>query len=107
MKTRTERDARGEIGIITHNGKDYAARGSEVTETYAIAYPGKDGVLTTWGGEAIGTWRAVASWPTPQSWIGPRMYQIEAVINGRTYTGRGCGEGMLWRGKIKKGGRRS
>ena len=102
MKTRVERDAIGEIGIIVHEGKEYAARGAEVTPAYAVAYPGKDGILKDWGGKAIGTWRAVASWPMPHAWIAPRMYQIEAVIQGRTYTGRGCGEGMLWRGKIKK-----
>ncbi len=32
------------------------------------------------------------------------MHQIETTIGGQNYTGRGGGVGMLWRGRIKKGG---
>ena len=93
----------GEIGIIINEGKEYGALGAFVSAEYATAYPGKDGILYNWGTEKLGTWRIVASWPV-RSWMGSRMLQIEAVIDGRTYTGRGFGEGMVWNGKIKKGG---
>ena len=101
METRIEYDEVGEIGIIIHEGREYASRGATVTPTYAVAYPGKDGILKNWGGKAIGTWKAVASWPI-RSYMGSRMYQIRAWIDGRCYTGRGFGEGMLWRGKVCK-----
>lgn len=101
MNTRTERDEHGEIGIVEHDGKEYAARGATVTPEYAVAYPAKGGILCSWGGDMIGRWRATASWPV-RSYMGSRMYQIEAVIDGRTYTGRGFGEGMLWKGKAKR-----
>jgi len=29
------------------------------------------------------------------------MHQIEAIVNSVTYTGRGFGEGMVYRGKRK------
>ena len=34
---------------------------------------------------------------------GWNMHQIEAVIDGVTYTGRGFRVGMIWRGKRKAG----
>ena len=49
--------------------------------------------LTTWRGTKIGTCSLGASWPV-RSYIGTRMYQIYAWINGQCYTGRGFGEGM-------------
>ena len=101
METRIEHDTLGEIGIIVHEGKEFAARGAVVTPTYAVAYPGKGGILQNWEGKAIGTWRAIASWPI-RSYMGSRMYQIRAWIDGRCYTGRGFGEGMIWRGKVRK-----
>jgi hypothetical protein len=100
METRIEHDAVGEIGVVVHEGREYAARGATVTATYAAAYPGAGGVLQSWGGEAIGTWRVVASWPV-RSYMGSTMYQIEARINGQLFTGRGFGAGMLWRGRLK------
>lgn len=102
-ETRTEHDAIGEIGIFVHEGREFAARGATVTAEYATAYPGDGGILKDWSGAAIGTWRKVASWfvADPRGYSRTAMYQIEAVIDGRTYTGRGQGLGMLWRGKAK------
>jgi hypothetical protein len=56
--------------------------------------------MRAWDGTDLGSCCVVASWPVG-SWRGDRMYQIEATIKGRTYTGRGLGDGMLWRGRIK------
>jgi hypothetical protein len=105
MNTRTIETATGEIGIVEHNGKEFAAGGGDVDHAAGrvAAYTSKDGALTLWSGRQIGTWRAVASWRTPRGILSDRMYQIEAVVDGILYTGRGGGEGMLWRGKRKVG----
>lgn len=65
----------------------------------AVAYVGKRNeakthhALTLWTGEQIGTCRFSSSWRV-RSYIGERMYQIYATVNGVQYTGRGFGEGM-------------
>jgi hypothetical protein len=33
------------------------------------------------------------------------MYQIEATIDGVGYTGRGGGDGMIWKGRRKRSAR--
>lgn len=60
------------------------------------------GVLTDWNGKKIGTYRIIASWKLPNSYISDRMFQAEAIVNGVTYTGRSAGVGMAYRGKRKK-----
>jgi len=35
-------------------------------------------------------------------YISDRMFQVEAIVNGVTYTGRSAGVGMSYRGKRKK-----
>jgi hypothetical protein len=64
-----------------------------------IGYP-VDGRMCDWHGKDLGPCRVVSSWRV-QSYVGTRMYQIEAVIDGIAYTGRGFGTGMAWRGKPK------
>ena len=49
--------------------------------------------LTDWHGKQIGTCFLSSSWPI-NSYIGLRMYQIYAKVNGVDYTGRGFGKGM-------------
>jgi len=85
---------------FTFQGKTFEHGGAVVSPEYIIAYPGKDGILTDWHGKPIGTWHAVASWPV-YSFIGSHMYQIEAVVDNIIYTGRGFGEGMIYKGKRK------
>lgn len=89
-----------ETGIFVHEGQEFAYLGAVITPEYAVGYP-KHGVLTSWGGETLGSCRVVSSWPV-RSCVGSRMYQIEATINGRTYTGRGLGDGMIWKGRAKR-----
>lgn len=83
---------------IEHEGRTFTAGGASTSDEYVIAYAAADGVLTDWHGRQIGTWRATSSWPI-RSWFSDRMYQIVARVDGRTYTGRGCGEGMIYRGR--------
>ena len=49
--------------------------------------------LTDWHGEKLGACYLGRGWPV-QSYIGSRMFQIYATVNGKEYTGRGFGEGM-------------
>ena len=86
---------------IEHEGKHFCAGGAVVTADRIVAYPAANGVLQDWHGKAIGTWRAVSSWSTPRSYMSSRMYQIEARVDGVTYTGRGCGIGMMYSGRAK------
>ena len=122
---------RVETGIFTHEGREFASGGALVTATHAIGYPhfavdsmsrfhagvgsltpleaiddiGARGELRAWSGEVLGMCRVVGRWPVRSHWAS-HMLQVEATIDGRTYTGRGFGNGMLWRGKVKKGGAR-
>jgi len=50
--------------------------------------------LTDWHGNRLGSCALASSWRV-NSWIGSRMYQIYAWANGKEYTGRGFGEGMV------------
>lgn len=120
METRSvwSEDGKSELGILVHEGKEYPALGSLVTETHAVGYPTGfqvsrvtdhrishsyahgTGKLLSWGGKELGSCRVVRSWRMPLScYTGSHMYQIEACIAGIWYTGRGFGNGMLWRGK--------
>jgi hypothetical protein len=87
---------------ITHDGKSYCSGGAFVNPGFIVAYPAKNGILTDWHGKPIGTWKATSSWKLPlTAWIADRMYQIESIVDGTKYTGRGCGVDMLYRGKRK------
>jgi len=93
---------------IEHEGRKCTANGAWYDGQRAVAYVGKtlgDGMgvdrhgptsrraLTDWHGNQIGTCALTSSWRV-RSYIGCRMYQIYATINGVDYTGRGFGEGM-------------
>lgn len=95
METYVETDC-----TITHDGQVFESGGAVVTPDRLIAYPGANGTLTDWHGNAIGTWKSTASWRV-DSFIGTHMHQIEARVDGVDYTGRGFGKGMLYRGKRK------
>jgi hypothetical protein len=101
MNTRSEYDTTGkvEVGIVEHDGREYAALGSVITDERITAYLGKDGQLTTWDGRVIGRYNVVTSWPTPRSYVSSRMWQVEGWIGQACYTGRSAGEGMVFHGK--------
>lgn len=85
--------------------RGFEAGGAIVTDDRIVAYPAKEGVLNTWHGARLGTWRTVAKWPV-RSYMGSHMHQIEATLtDGRVYTGRGFGEGTIFTGRLKRGKR--
>lgn len=85
---------------ITHEGRKFESGGAVVTPDVIVAYPAKDGTLTDWHGRPLGTYRITSSWRV-ESYIGSHMHQIEAQVNGVTYTGRGFGIDCLYRGRRK------
>ena len=87
-------------------GKMCESGGAVVTPEYAIAYFTEDKSrlggcsLTTWGGKLLTEdVSIIASWHTPRSCVSGEMFQVAAIIDGVRYTGRTCGEGMIWKGK--------
>lgn len=87
---------------ITHEGRSFTSGGAIVTDTHITAYLAKDGVLTDWHGNRIGSYRITSSWATPRSFVSSRMYQVRAFIGGRAYTGRSAGVGVVFNGKACK-----
>lgn len=67
-----------------------------------VAYLHRDGILTDWHGNKLGTYKVTASWRI-HSWMSTHMYQVEARVDGITYTGRSLGVGMIYKGKRKAG----
>lgn len=88
---------------IQHQGKTFIAGGAVVTADRITAYLGKDGVLTDWHGEKLGTYRITSKWRTPRSYVSDVMNQVEASVNGVVYVGRSAGVGMSFSGKRKAG----
>lgn len=88
---------------ITFDGHAYTSGGAVVTEDRIVAYPADGGVLHDWHGRQIGTWRVIGSRPAVffgyRSWVGDRYYYMRANVNGREYSMRGFGTGMVAMGK--------
>lgn len=94
---------------VTLQGREFTAGGAVVTDAWVIGYVGpmidpgtRTRALLDWHGHRIGTCWIVATWATPRSCVSSTMHQIEAAVNGILYTGRGCGEGMIYHGKQAK-----
>ena len=99
-----------EVGIVTHEGREFAAFGYMRTPDRLVAYLHNDGTLTTWDGLTIGRYRVVSTWKTPRSYLSSTMSQIEAtLLDGSKWTGRSAGVGMIYKAKPKAGrnGRKS
>lgn len=92
--------------VFNFQGRSFESGGAVVTPDYLIAYPAKDGVLKDWHGKAIGTWYEISSRPAVffghRSFMAERFYYMRAKVNGREYSLRGFGEGMIAKGKAIK-----
>ncbi len=88
---------------ITHGGKKFEATGASVVGDRIVAYLGENGVLMTWHGKKIGTYRIISSWRNPRGIMSDWIYQVEATVKGIVFTGRSMGIGMVFTGKRKRG----
>lgn len=79
---------------IQHEGHTFESGGAYVVGDQAVAYLGKDDVLTDWHGTRIGSFRVVSSWRNARGWFPSLTYAVRAYIKGKVYCGRGPGEGM-------------
>ena len=96
--------ARVEVGNFSHEGKSYSALGSAVDHDrgVVVGYP-KNGVLQSWDGKPIGTCRIVSRWKNKRGIFSSEMCSYRCVVGGRTYVGRGGGDGLLLRLRLAKG----
>ncbi len=99
MNTFVEQDC-----TFTHEGKAFSSGGAVVTDDYLIAYIGKFATVTDWHGNEIGTYKVISSRPAVffgrRSWQGSTYYHMRAWLrDGRIFTLRGFGEGMVAKGK--------
>ena len=94
------------LGIIEHEGKQYEVGGGFIGPDRLVAYAGKDGQLTLWDGQVIGTYQWRSSKPAVffghRSYISDRYYYGRAQVNGVTYAIQGHGLGMAVTGKRMK-----
>lgn len=92
--------------IIEHNGLKFELGGAIVTDSRLIAYPAENGILKDWHGNQIGTWQEICSRRAVffgrRSWIGDTYHFMRAYVNGKTYSLRGFGVGMIASGKALK-----
>jgi hypothetical protein len=88
----------GEVGF-EFQGKTYVAHGAQVDERHCIGYLGDNDALLACGGSVLGRYRITATWHMPRTcWISSRQHQVTATVEGRTYTGRSFGKGMIFKG---------
>jgi len=81
-------------------GKTYYTHGAFVDEHRCVGYLGDDRELYSCNGEVLGTYRITATWRMPRTcFISSHQHQVEASINGMTYTGRSFGKGMIFKGR--------
>ena len=91
---------------IEHEGHKWTAGGAVVTDTHIYGYPkiqGSRGVLMDWHDQQeLGKLVVTSSWKI-NSCFGSHMFQMEVTMpDGKVYTGRGMGDGMIFKGKAKK-----
>ena len=114
MNTRTERHGQTEIGIISHNGREFAAIGASVNGRHVTGYikPGsRYGVtaLTQWGPRIMLECRChVAEYYRHVNEFGDSGEALVftlATRNGETrhIVGYSLGDGMLFRGELITG----
>jgi len=98
--TRCERQGQIEIGVIEHEGREYAALGSSVAGRNITGYTNQDrnGItLTTWCGKTILDCRCEI---VERYWSGS-LALVFGLPRGRFIIGYALGEsGMLFRGEL-------
>ncbi len=106
--------------VIEHEGHKFEAGGAVLTDTHLIGYtkfvaPLNEGrsiigtrvnkvQIKSWHGDQVLAEGVVTShWRTPRSYVSDCMYQLDVKTpDGKRYTGRTAGDGMIFRGRAKK-----
>lgn len=94
--------AKVELATFSHEGRDFTAVGSVVDPGagFLQGYVSSDGrTLMRWDGSVICPLKEVSRFriPCPNWPKGTEIRAYRAVVDGRTYSGRGSGPGMLLR----------
>ena len=89
---------------VEHEGHSYTSGGAAISDHYIIAYPYKDGSLRDWHGGTLGRWYEVSRRPAIFFGYWSHMsttyhYMRARLIDGRCYSLRGFGVGMVATGK--------
>lgn len=82
-----------------HEGRVFESGGAFVSPEFAIGYVKGDRITNWHGDQVLGTIEHSASWRTPRSFMSDRMFQLRVRIGDTLYTGRSCGDGMIWKGR--------
>src|SRR5437868_5434897 len=99
-----EHGERIESGVIVHDGLEFVSGGSFLSPSHAIGYisaqreiKGAPVTILTWDGQTMGHGTIRAIWRNPRGWLSGIQMQVVAKIDGNWYTGRGGGNGMVWK----------
>lgn len=109
MKSRTERHGQTEVGIVTHNGREFAALGASVSGRNVSGYTRDRGfrshlVLTNWGGRVMLDCRSTIVREFPRDDWGRGIAVVFMLPRGRFIAGYALdGDGMLFRGELLYG----
>lgn len=99
MPTRCERHGQIEIGIIEHDGREFAALGATVCGHAVTAYTTESHghlTLTTWCGHTMLDCRSTV---VETYWTGA-FVALFRLTNSRYILGYSLGDGMLFRGEL-------
>ena len=100
MKTSVIRQGQSEIGIVEHQGKQFAAYGASVNGKEISAYHGKNFTLTDWGSRVILDCRCSVVQKFRLRWGDEAFALVFKLTNGRAIVGYSLGERMLFRGEL-------
>lgn len=100
MDIRCERNGQTEIGIITHEGREFAALGSSVNGVHVAGYLGKGDTLQTFCGRTMLATRSERTESYHDENWGDTFGIIFYLTRGRAIVGYCLGEGSLFRGEL-------
>jgi hypothetical protein len=103
MRAECYRRGQGEVGIVTNDGRVYAAFGASVSGHNVTAYTRNDGGVLALTRRDVGTMLACRSETVREYHDGP-LAIVFRLTNGRYIAGFALGdEGMLFRGELLLG----
>ncbi len=89
---------------IEHDGQKFEAGGAAVTDTHLIGYVKGDAIVNWHGDQVIGKMRVISGFRV-NSAFGSRMFCVRIQTpDGKVYSGRTFGDGMIVQAKRVKVG---